>query len=81
MPSDWQKAEQLIPQIVDFNAKLIVCAKACEMFNMAQKYMMNSQSWWLSKGEVIKIIPEDICKKYDDVFKGLGWMSGEHIWS
>lgn len=86
MPIEWQKAEQLIPQIVDFNAKLIVCAKACEMFNMAQKIPVHKvhdeqPNLMTVKGEVIKIIPEDICKKYDDVFKGLGWMSGEHIWS
>lgn len=47
------------------------------MFNMAQKIPVHKvhdeqPNLMTVKGEVIKIIPEDICKKYDDVFKGLG---------
>lgn len=47
------------------------------MFNMVQKILVykvydEQLKLMIVKGEVIKIILEDICKKYDDVFKGFG---------
>lgn len=69
--------------IVDLDAKPIVGAKAYEMLNLVQRIPVHKvheeqPKKMTVKGEDSRAIPEDIVKKYDDVFKGLGCMPGEH---
>lgn len=70
--------------VVDINAKTIVGAKACAMLNLIQRMSVNrvkqehSDKTLTTESAVNKNIPNDVQKKYGDVFKCLGCLPGEH---